>query len=43
MEFWYNIVDEITLKQLKESNYYQPETTDVIFDSNKILEMGFRF
>ena len=39
MEFWYNIVDEITLKQLKESNYYHPVITDVIHDYKIVLEI----
>ena len=32
-------MDEITLKQLKEFNYYHPEVTEVIYD-NKVM---FRF
>lgn len=32
-------MDEITLKQLKESNYYQPVITDVIHDYKIMLEM----
>ncbi len=33
-------MDEITFRQLKETNYYHPELTDVIFDSNMMLEMA---
>ena len=32
-------MDEITLKQLKESNYYHPVITDVIHDYKIVLEM----
>jgi hypothetical protein len=32
-------VDEITLKQLKESNYYHPVITDVINDYKIMLEI----
>ena len=33
-------MDDSTFKQLRESKYYHPELTDVIFDSNKMLEMA---
>jgi hypothetical protein len=33
-------VDEITLKQLKESNYYHPVITDVINDYKIVLEIA---
>ncbi|MBA3750793.1 MAG: hypothetical protein H0X03_07905 [Nitrosopumilus sp.] len=33
-------MDEHTFRQLKESSYYHPEITEVIFDSNKMLEMA---
>ena len=33
-------MDDSTFKQLKESKYYHPELTDVILDSNKMLEMA---
>lgn len=39
MGFKYNAVDEITLKQLKESNYYYPVITDVIQDYKIMLEI----
>jgi len=35
------IVDEITFKQLKDSKYYHPEITEVMFDSNMLQEMIF--
>ena len=34
------IVDDLTFRQLKESKHYHPEVTDVIFESDKMLEMG---
>ena len=34
------MVDDSTFKQLKESNHYFPEVTEVIYDSDKMLEMG---
>jgi hypothetical protein len=34
------IVDDLTFSQLKDSNYHHPEITDVIFESDKMLEMG---
>ena len=34
------IVDDLTFRQLMESKHYHPEITDVIFDSDKMLEMG---
>lgn len=33
-------MDEITFKQLKESNYYHPEVTEVIFEANQMFEMS---
>ncbi len=33
-------MDEITLKQLKESNYYHPEVTEAIFEANQMFEMS---
>jgi hypothetical protein len=39
MGFYYNIVDDIMLKQLKESNYYYPVITDVIQDYKIMLEI----
>lgn len=33
-------MDEITLKQLKESNYYHPEITDVINDYKIVVEIS---
>lgn len=33
-------MNEITLKQLKESNYYHPEVTEVIFEANQMFEMS---
>ena len=33
-------MDDSTFKQLRESKYHYPELTDVIFDSNKMLEMA---
>jgi len=36
---YYNIVDEKTLKQLKESNYHYPVITDVINDYKIVLEI----
>jgi hypothetical protein len=33
-------VDEITLKQLRESNYYHPEITDVINDYKIVVEIS---
>ncbi|HKO64379.1 MAG TPA: hypothetical protein VJU13_04200 [Candidatus Nitrosocosmicus sp.] len=33
-------MDDLTFRQLKESNYFHPEVTDVIFESDKMLEMG---
>ena len=32
-------MDEITFKQLKDSKYYHPEITEVMFDSRMMLEM----
>ncbi len=34
------IVDDLTFRQLMESKHYHPEVTDVIFESDKMLEMG---
>jgi hypothetical protein len=34
------MVDDLTFRQLMESNYFHPEVTDVIFESDKMLEMG---
>jgi len=34
------IVDDLIYKQLMESKHYHPEVTDVIFESDKMLEMG---
>ena len=34
------IVDYSTFKQLKDSNYHHPEITDIIFESDRMLEMG---
>jgi len=39
MDFFYNLIDEITFRQLKESNYIHPEITDVIVDHNRMFEM----
>lgn len=39
MDFLCNIVDEETIKQLKESKYYHPVITDVIHDYKIVLEM----
>ena len=33
-------MDEITFKQLKESNYYHPEVTEVIFEANQMFEIS---
>jgi len=33
-------VDDSTFRQLKESNYYHPEVTDVIFDSSIMMQMA---
>ncbi len=33
-------MDDLTFRQLMESKHYHPEITDVIFDSDKMLEMG---
>jgi len=33
-------VDESTYRQLMESKYYHPQITEVVFDSDKMLEMG---
>ncbi len=33
-------MDEITLKQLKESNYYHPEVTEVNIRCNQMFEMS---
>ena len=33
-------MDEITFRQLKESKYYQPVLTEVMFDQNMMLEMA---
>jgi hypothetical protein len=33
-------VDELTFRQLKGSRYHHPEITEVIFDYDKMLEMG---
>ncbi len=35
-----NLLDESTFRQLRESGFRLPEITEVIFDSNKMLEMG---
>jgi hypothetical protein len=35
-----NIMDDITFQKLKESKYYHPEITAVVYDSDKMLEMG---
>lgn len=32
-------MDDLTFRQLKESNYYHPEIIDVVFDSRMMLEM----
>jgi len=32
-------VDDKLLKQLKQSNFYSPEITDIVYDSNKTLEI----
>ena len=40
MEFYHNIVDDLTFQKLKESNYYRPEITEVMFDHNMMLEMA---
>ena len=32
-------MDELTFKQLKDSKYYHPEITEVMFDSSMMLEM----
>ena len=33
-------MDDLTFRQLKESNYYHPEVTEVIFDSNIMLTIA---
>ncbi|MBA3977215.1 MAG: hypothetical protein H0X50_03330 [Nitrosopumilus sp.] len=33
-------MDDSTFRQLKDSCFHHPEVTDVIFDYNKMLEMG---
>ena len=33
-------MDDSTFRQLKESKYYHPEITEVVFESDKMLEMG---
>ena len=33
-------MDDSTFKQLKESKYYHPEITEVIFDSNVMLTIA---
>jgi hypothetical protein len=33
-------VDDLIFRQLKESNYYHPEITEVIFDANQMFEMS---
>ncbi len=32
-------MDELTLKQLRGSNFYSPEIIDLVFDSNKMVEI----
>ena len=32
-------MDELALRQLKESKYHAPELTEVMFDYNKMLDM----
>jgi hypothetical protein len=32
------LVNDLTFRQLKESNYYHPEITEVIFDANQMLK-----
>ena len=39
MDKKYNIVDELTFRQLKGSKYHHPEVTDVIADPTMMLEM----
>jgi hypothetical protein len=34
------MLDDITFQQLKESNYYHPEVTEVIYDNNIMLDMA---
>ena len=33
-------MDDSTFRQMKESNYYLPEVTDVIFDSSIMMQMA---
>lgn len=40
MDYYYKIVDESVLKQLKESKYYHPEITDVIHDFDTMSEIA---
>ena len=40
MDFYYKMVDESILKQLKESRYYHPEITDVIHDFDTMSEIA---
>ena len=32
-------MDDLTFRQLRDSKHYHPEVTDVIFESDKMLEM----
>lgn len=41
MNYYYNTVDETTFRQLKESKYYHPVLTEVMFDYNMMLEMVY--
>ena len=33
-------MDDSTFSQLKDSNYYHPEVTEVIFEANQMYEMS---
>ena len=39
MDLQYNIVGDLTFRQLKESKYYDPILTEVMFDYDMMLEM----
>ena len=39
MDLQYNIVDDLAFRQLKESKYYDPILTEVMFDYDMMLEM----
>ena len=40
MHIYYVTVDDSTYRLLQKSRYHNPEVTEIIFDSDKMLEMG---